>query len=257
MTSLVLIPIFVYVGLMIIALLVADRVIFQPQQSFYQNDASVLKLNTVTGEKISARYYPNPQAAYTILFSHGNAEDLGTNDSFLKELRDDGFAVFAYDYRGYGTSDGSPSEANSYADADLAYEYVTNELNIPSERLILHGRSLGAAVSIDLASRQNAGGLIVESGFTSAFRVLTKVKVMPFDKFDSIKKIPAISCPILFIHGKVDRLIPFHHAESLFAAATAPKYFLWIDAAGHNDVAAKDRSAYFGAIREFAANLPK
>ena len=236
---------------------VTDSVIFQPQRTFYKDDTSIIKLTTNSGEKISAKYFPNPNAEYTILFSHGNAEDIDDATTFLEQLQNAGFSVLAYDYRGCGRSEGKPSEENSYQDIETAYNYLTGELKIPPEKIIIHGRSLGGAVSIDLASRKNCGGLIVESSFVSAFRVITKYKVFPFDKFDNLSKIKQVKCPILFIHGKKDNLIHFWHSETLFANANEPKVSFWVDEAGHNNVFEKSKESYLQAIQNFSATLNK
>lgn len=257
MTSLVLIPLFVYVGLGIIAYFFADRIIFQPQPMFYGDNDWAFKLTTPSGEKISATFYKNESAEFTILFSHGNAENIGVSSDFIKKLSDAGFNVLAYDYRGYGMGDGTPTEEKSYEDAETAYNYLVNELKIPPEKIIIHGRSLGAAVSIDLASRKKCGALIVESAFVSAFRVLTRYPIYPFDKFQNLKKIEKVKSPVLFIHGRKDEVIPFWHGEMLFAAANEPKTSLWLDDARHNNVFNKYGQTYLQAIRDFAANLPK
>ncbi len=255
MVAVLTIPALVYFGLAIAAYFYADSLIFQPQPTFYHDDFSIIKLTTEDGERISAKYFQNPNAEYTILFSHGNAEDIGTATDFLKELSRAGFSVFAYDYRGYGTSEGKPSEKNSYQDIETAYNYLTNELKISPEKIIVHGRSLGAAVSIDLASRKTCGGLIVESSFVSAFRVLTNFKIFPFDKFSSLSKINRVMCPILFVHGKKDNIIHFWHGEILLAAANEPKYSFWIENAGHNNVFAVARDEYLQTIKEFSAKI--
>jgi abhydrolase domain-containing protein 17 len=257
MSSLVLIPLFVYLGLGIIAYFLADKLIFQPQPAFYDGNDSTLKLAAPNGERISAKLFSNPTAEFTILFSHGNAEDIFGSTRFFEKLRDAGFNVFAYDYRGYGTSEGVPSEQNSYEDAETAYNYLINELKIAPEKIIIHGRSLGAAVSIDLATRKKCGALVAESAFVSAFRVLTRYPVYPFDKFPNLKKIKQVRCPVLFIHGRRDEIIPFRHGEMLFAAANEPKFSLWLDEARHNDVSSVGGIAYLQAIRDFAVNLPK
>ncbi len=255
MIAVLTIPAMVYIGLAIAAYFYADNLIFQPQPSFYHDDSSIIKLTTEKGERISAKYFQNPNAEYTILFSHGNAEDIGTATSFLKELSRDRFSVFAYDYRGYGTSEGKPSEKNSYRDIDAAYDYLTGELKISPEKIIVHGRSLGGAVSIDLASRKTCGGLIIESSFVSAFRVLTNYKIFPFDKFSSLSKINRVKCPILFIHGKKDNIIAFWHGEMLFAAANEPKHSFWIYNAGHNNVFAVAKDGYLQTIKEFSVKI--
>jgi fermentation-respiration switch protein FrsA (DUF1100 family) len=257
MTSLLLIPVCVYLGLFIVAYFFPDNVIFQPQPSSYKDDADIIKLNTPGGKKISAKYYSNKQAVYTILFSHGNAEDIGDTEPLIWYLRDAGFNVLTYDYRGYGTSEGGPSEQNSYEDIESAYKYLTQELKTPPDRIILHGRSLGGGPSIDLAAREPVGGLILESTFTSAFRVVTRWRVIPFDKFENINKIVSVRCPVLVIHGKQDRTIPFHHGEALFAAATGPKYSFWVDGADHNDLFDTARGGYMKAVQKFAQALEK
>lgn len=261
MSSLILIPLFVYLGLGIFAYFFADRLIFQPQPSPipkpYLYREKTLKLKTPNGEKISALFFDNPNAEYTILFSHGNAEDIFVSDWFFEELSGAGFNVFAYDYRGYGTSEGTASETNAYEDAETAYDYLTNELKIPPEKIIIHGRSLGAAVSIELAFRKKCGGLIAESSFVSAFRVLTRYKIYPFDKFQNLNKIENVKCPVLFIHGKRDEIIPFRHSEILYAKANEPKFFYWIDEADHNDVYLIGGKNYLQRIKDFADNLPK
>src|SRR4051812_48869219 len=177
---------FGHLALVLVGLFLSDKLIFQPQHASYKDDANVLKLRTSDGKSISAIYLPNPSAKFTILYSHGNAEDIGDLRPWLQQLQAAGFAVFAYDYHGYGTSEGAPSEKNVYADADAAYGYMTGTLHIPPPQIISYGRSVGNGASIDLASREPVGGLIVQSGFTSAFVVLTKVPLVPFDKFRNI-----------------------------------------------------------------------
>lgn len=254
MKSLVLIPLFVYLGVGLLAYFFADKLIFQPQPAFFPDDPTI-KIAAPNGEMIAARFYEKPNAEYTILFSHGNAEDIFGSNHFFEALRDAGFNVLAYDYRGYGASEGAPSENNSYEDAQAAYNYLTETKKIAPEKIIIHGRSLGAAVSIDLASRNNCGGLIAESAFISAFRVMTHYPIYPFDRFKNLAKIKQIKCPVLFIHGKRDRLIPFRHGEKLFAAANEPKFAYWLENADHNNVANVGGAAYFQAIRDFSAGI--
>ncbi|WP_293136011.1 alpha/beta hydrolase [Microcoleus sp. bin38.metabat.b11b12b14.051] len=247
--------IFIYAFLCFYAVFFSDRMIFQPPAAGYQDTSEIIKLSSANGMKISAVHFPNPQAQYTILYSHGNAEDLGYIWSVLREIRDSGFAVFAYDYQGYGTSQGKPSEYNVYRDIDAAYGYLTEQLRVPPKRIILYGRSLGGGPAVDLASRQPVGGLVVESSFVSAFRVLTRIPFLPFDRFVNVDKIGKVRSPVLVIHGKVDRVVPFWHGEQLFATAKQPKLNFWVDRAGHNDLmdVAGDRLAE--TLRKFVKML--
>ncbi|MDQ3800931.1 MAG: alpha/beta hydrolase [Acidobacteriota bacterium] len=257
MLSVLLFPFLIYLGLLIYAYFFSERLIFQPQISSYRDGAGIIKLTSSNGAKISARFYENPNAAHTIVFSHGNAEDIGVSDYTAREFQKNGFAVLVYDYQGYGTSSGTATEENVYRDVDAAYDYLTGERKIPPEKIIAYGRSLGGAVALDLASRKKVGGLIVESTFVTAFRVLTKVPIFPFDKFRSISKIKNVKCPVLIIHGRKDGIVPFWHGEKLFAEADEPKFFYWIDEADHNDVFSVGGESYLRKIRDFADNLPK
>lgn len=241
-----------YLALATYATSSADRIIFQPPSPGYGDDASVLKVTSADGARISAKYFPNAEAKFALLFSHGNAEDIGYDTPFLEAIRDAGFAVFAYDYQGYGTSEGKPSEEHVYEDNEAAYFYLINSLHVPRGRIIAYGRSLGAAAAVDLAVRHPVAGLIMESAFTSAFRVLTKIALLPFDKFPNLTKIRNVRCPVLVIHGKRDGIISFYHGQTLFAAANEPKLSYWVDKAGHNDLALVAGSQYFEELRKFA-----
>jgi abhydrolase domain-containing protein 17 len=213
----------------------ADSMMFLPQPASYKDTKEILKLPVSDTEKISALYLPNAQSAHTLLYIHGNASDLGDVRPLLERLHSFGFSVFAYDYRGYGTSDGKPSEHNAYQDAEAAYAYLTQQLEIPPQQLIVYGHSLGGGSAAELASRHSIGGLILESTFTSAFRVVVPFPLLPFDKFSTLDKLRKVRCPLLVMHGQVDRTIPFHHGQTLYEAASEPKLFLWVAGADHND----------------------
>lgn len=246
---------FIYLALGAYAFFFADRQIFQPQPSSYQDDRTTLKLASAPNIQISAVYLPHPNATHTILYSHGNAEDLGDIRPRLTQIQAIGVNVFAYDYRGYGTSQGSASEQGTYQDIDAAYRYLTTTLKQPPNRIIVYGRSVGSGPSIDLATRQAVAGLVVESGFTSVFRIVTHIPLFPFDKFSNINKIGAVSCPVLFIHGTHDRTIPFQHGQALFDRAKQPKTFLIVDGADHNDVQQIAGERYTQALRTFIQTL--
>lgn len=247
--------VFVYVALALFAYFYSDRLIFQPQTSSYQDTRDILKLKTADGVQISALYLPNPTAKYTILYSHGNGEDLGDIRPILEEIRTIGFAIFAYDYRGYGTSEGSPSEPGSYQDIDAAYTYLTQQIGVAPERIILLGRSVGSGPSMDLATRQPIAGLILESPFTSTFVVITRLSLFPFDKFNNLAKIQRVQRPVLVIHGTDDRVIPISHGQTLFQAANEPKQALWVQGADHNDVLEVAGAQYAKALVQFTQRL--
>lgn len=242
--------IYVLVGLW--AFFFSDRLIFLPRPSSYQENQEFVKLQSGDQVQITGIYLALPKAKYTILYSHGNAEDLGEILPRLRDLRDIGFSIFSYDYQGYGTSQGNPSVKNAYQDINAAYEYLTQQLGIPENQIIVYGRSVGGGPSVDLASRQPVAGLVVESSFTTAFRVVTRIPIYPFDKFRNIDKIKDVNCPVLVIHGNYDRVIPFSHGKQLFNTANEPKLSFWVDGAGHIDLLAVAGERYEKVMIEFA-----
>ena len=235
----------------------ADSMIFFPQPSSYEDTEEILKLKSEGETKISAVHLVNPTANYTILYAHGNAEDLGYIKQYLEKLRDFGFNVLAYDYRGYGTSDGIPTENNAYHDIDAAYNYLVQDLKVLPQNIIVFGRSVGGGSAVDLAVRQPVGGLILESTFTSAFQVIIPAKILPFDKFNNLDKIKRVNCPVLIMHGKADEIIPVTHGKKLYDAAPSPKLYLWVEDATHNNFFWVAGEKYENILREFTKILKK
>jgi hypothetical protein len=226
---------FIYLCFALYVFFRADSMIFLPPSSRYRDTPEILKIPVTANAKISALYLPNPQATYTLLYSHGNASDLNTTRPMLELLNSWGFSVFAYDYRGYGTSDGTPSEQNAYADVEAAYQYLVRELKVPENRIIAYGRSLGGGPSVELAKTRSLAGLVLESTFTSAFRVVVPIPILPFDKFPNLSKLPQVKCPVLVMQGRSDEVVPSSHGPQLYGSAPQPKLSLWVDGARHND----------------------
>ncbi len=252
-----LIPFGVYLGLQFVLYFYADELIFQPPRASYGDSFDITELTVGNGETISLYSRPNATANQTVLYIHGNAEDLGTIKPALDHLHALGMSVAAFDYRGYGMSSGTPSEANSYEDADAAYQHLVAELKIDPKNIIVFGRSLGGAVAIDLASRRPVGGLIVESSFVSAFRVVTGYPIFPYDRFESAAKIASVRCPVLVIHGTSDEVIPIWHGKALFDETVSPKYAYWVEGAGHNNVMLRGGADYDTTLRAFFRFLVK
>lgn len=233
----------------------ADRLMFYPETSPPWTTDIPIKVRTADGVILPAVHLPNAPAAYTVLFSHGNAEDIRDLAPLLNEIHEAGFAVFAYDYRGYGTDDGVPTEENAYQDIDAAYAYLTGTLGVAPAQIVAYGRSVGGGPAIDLASRKPLAGLIVESTFVTAFRVRTHIPILPFDKFRNIDKIAGVHAPVLVMHGIDDEIIPVWHGRALFERAREPKLALWVEHAGHNDVPLVAGARYAKTLRKFAAVL--
>lgn len=236
---------------------IAQKRLFRPQPPSYSDNADILKLTAKDGLKISALYLPNPIAHFTILLSHGNMADLGLCLPLAQQMHAQGFSILVYDYPGYGTSEGSPSEEGIYRAIDAAYQFLTVERHIPAERVIAYGRSLGGGATVDLASRVSLGGVIIESAFTSTFRVKTHYPLFPFDKFQNLRKCPKIKAPTLVIHGKLDDTVPFWHGEMLYAHLKCPKQHLWLEHAGHNDIEDVAHHEFWQTIHRFCETLQK
>jgi len=240
-----------YAGLALLFWIVADRLMFQPQAAGYRHSPEMVRI-PVDGDTLAAFWLPAPGARHTVLFSHGNAEDIGDNLAFLEEMRRAGFSVLAYDYRGYGLSTGRPSERRAYRDAEAAFAHLTGALGVPPERVIIHGRSLGGGVSTALAARRPVAGLVLESTFTSIYALVPGVRAFPPDRFRSHARLRGVRAPVLVIHGTRDEVVPFAHGERLLAAAPGPKERLWVEGAGHNDLLHVAGERYWDALRAFA-----
>lgn len=244
-----------YLLLCVFALVFANRMIFPAPRASYTEDKSIIRLPIKDGSEIAAIYLENPEAEYTILYSHGNAEDLGHILPHLKELQKRGFAVMAYDYPGYGLSDGQVGEQGAYEAAAAAFSYLVILRDIDPEKIILYGRSLGSGPSFEIASKRAVAGMIIDGGFASTFRVMTKKQILPWDIFDNYSKADDISCPVLLIHGKQDRTVPFTHAEMMGKALKVPVTTLFVDEAGHNNLIESAGNDYWDAIIKFRDSL--
>lgn len=244
-----------YVLLAGVALLFGERMMFQPPPAGYDRSAEILELTAADGVRIAAVWLPHPDAEFAVLYSHGNAEDLGGIMPVLTALRDLGVAILAYDYRGYGMSEGRPSTDGALLDQDAAFTHLTGALGFPPGRVIAWGRSIGGGPATALAAREPLAGLVLESSFTSAFRVITRWPLLPRDRFRNLALLRAVRSPVLVIHGRRDRIVPFHHGRALYQAAPEPKRYLWVDGAGHNDVWHVAGESYARAVRDFLALL--
>jgi len=250
--------VFIYLSCVLIGCTVSDRMIFVPPHKSYSFEPEMVMIETPSGEKICAYYFVNSNAEFTLLYSHGNAEDIGQNRFVFERFVEKGFSVLAYDYRGYGLSQGRPSEKNAYEDAAAAYAYLTDQAGVPANKIIPFGRSLGGSLAVGIAAEKPVAGLILQSAFTSAYRVVTRVPIFPFDKFKNLDKIDKINCPVLIMHGAKDGIVKPWHGEALYQAANKPKSYLMVEGAGHNDdLAAAAWDQYWQAIEEFKKMISK
>ncbi|XP_031156848.1 alpha/beta hydrolase domain-containing protein 17C [Sander lucioperca] len=180
-----------------------------------------------------------PNSRYTLLFSHGNAVDLGQMCSFYIGLGSRiNCNVFSYDYSGYGVSTGKPSEKNLYADIEAAWQVLRNKYGVPPENIILYGQSIGTVPTIDLAARYECAAVILHSPLMSGLRVAfpDTRKTYCFDAFPSIDKVSKVASPVLVIHGTEDEVIDFSHGLAMYERCPRAVEPLWVEGAGHNDI---------------------
>jgi uncharacterized protein len=216
---------------------------------------------TVDGKKLHGWFVPAASnVAPVVLFLHGNAGNIGHRWEKIRILHDFGVAVFIFDYRGYGQSEGKPSEGGIYKDTNAAYAYLIGR-GITSEKIIVYGESIGGAFAIDLAARKSVKALIVEDTFTSVPAMVRRT--MPFiptfvlaTRLDSLSKISKVRVPKLIFHSVDDEIIPFEMGKALFDAAIEPKIFVELRG-GHNTTFLDDIDSYRNGLMKFLNELHK
>lgn len=214
-------------------------------------------LTTSDGVKIHAWWRPLAGAKVVTLFLHGNAGNVTHRAAAMLEIAAAGNAVLVPDYRGYGRSDGRPTEQGLYRDAAAAYDWLLAQ-GWTTGQIILHGESLGTSVAADLAARRRCAGLILEAPFPSARAVAARVLPVLGPAlvwgFDTRKKIRAQRANLLILHGTSDEVIDFALGQEVFATANPPKEFWAVSGAHHNDIAATAGVAYQQRLRSFMMN---
>ncbi|KAK7316164.1 hypothetical protein VNO77_34956 [Canavalia gladiata] len=201
-----------------------------------KDNVDVLKLRTRRGNEIVAVYVKYHRPTCTMLYSHGNAADLGQMFELFVELSNRlRLNVMGYDYSGYGQSTGKPTECNTYADIDAAYKCLKEQYGVKDEQLIFYGQSVGSGPTLDLASRiTELRGVVLHSPILSGLRVLYPVKrTYWFDIYKNIDKIGMVKCPVLVIHGTADEVVDVSHGKQLWELCKVKYEPLWVSGGGH------------------------
>ncbi|KAJ6296198.1 hypothetical protein OIU78_024103 [Salix suchowensis] len=215
-------------------------------------------LETKPGNKIVATFWKHPFARFTVLYSHGNAADLGQMHELFIELRAHlRVNIMSYDYSGYGASSGKPSEFNTYYDIEAVHNCLKKDYGIKQEDLILYGQSVGSGPTLHLASRlQKLRGVVLHSAILSGIRVLCPVKMtFWFDIFKNIDKIRLVSCPVLVIHGTNDDIVDLSHGKRLWELAREKYDPLWVKGGGHCNL--ETFPEYIKHLRKFINAMEK
>lgn len=242
-----------------------NKIIYHPYKhpdGYWEPESLGLKVEDVyfesgDGVKLHGWYVPAGKPVATLLWFHGNAGNLTHRLDNIIELRRLKLNIFIFDYRGYGRSEGKPDQPGLYLDSQAAYDTLVRTKNISPENLILFGRSLGGVCALEVASKNPAAGLILESTFTSAKDMADTIfpffplKFLIKSKYDAIGRVSSVKIPKLFLHGTEDEIVPYKMGRKLYEAAAGPKEFYDIKGAGHNDTWQTGGKAYFDAIERF------
>ncbi|MCP4546304.1 MAG: alpha/beta hydrolase [bacterium] len=252
----------VYIAICFLVYLNQARLVYYPERELTASPAEVgllyedVTLITEDGLKLHAWFVPASAPRGTVLFCHGNAGNLSHRTGFVRFLHELGLSVLIFDYRGFGRSEGEPDEAGTYADALAAWRHLVVDRGIGEDRLLIFGRSMGAAVAIELATRVRPAALVIESAFTSTADMGTKVypwlpvRWLTRIRYDSISRIARIEAPKLFVHSHEDELVPFMMGRELYGQASPPKSFLEIHG-GHDDGWIVSRADYIEGWERF------
>lgn len=213
-----------------------NSLMFQPQRSSYDATTPGYVDIGTDGVRIAAIVYRPKESQKAIIRCHGNAEDAANTLWALKYLTQKGYTVASVDYPGYGLSDGSPDEEGCYLNVHRLYDWLIKENGFKPSDIIVDGFSIGTGPAVELAAKRPVGGLILEAAYLSAPRIVTKVRILPIDPFPNLTRIKDVKCPIVFLHGTDDSIVPYAHGKALYDLATEPKRFISVEGADHNDL---------------------
>lgn len=219
-----------------------------------------ISFNSGDGTKLHGWYVEHSQPKAVVLYCHGNGTHVAYIAEFLAEMRDEfQVSIFAFDYRGYGRSEGKPAEKGILEDAEAAQEWLANRAGIEEQDVVLMGRSLGGGIALHLAAENGARGVILQNTFTSLHDAAAShypwvpVRLLMKNRYDSLSRISRYTGPLFISHGTADRIVPFAHGQKLFAAARGPKEFFEISGGDHND---SEPEHYLPALHKFLNSLP-
>ncbi|XP_050221318.1 uncharacterized protein LOC126671578 [Mercurialis annua] len=240
------------------------RMVSSDLQNGDDDRVDVLRLRTKKGNEIIAMYVKNPKACLTVLYSHGNAADLGQMYHIFTELSLHlNVNLMGYDYSGYGQSSGKPSEEDTYGDIEGAFKCLKETYGVKEEDIVLYGQSVGSGPTLELAtglSRLRA--VILHSPILSGLRVMYPLKkTFWFDIYKNIDKIPLVNCPVLVIHGTEDEVVDFSHGKQLWELCKEKYEPLWLKGGNHCNLELypeylRHLKKFISAIEKLPRNVP-
>jgi fermentation-respiration switch protein FrsA (DUF1100 family) len=251
----------IYLGICLLVYFVQRRMMYFPDPEPVAPESGMedVTLQADDGIAVKATWWPATRPVTLVLF-HGNAGHRGHRFDWMREFHELGWSVLLVDYRGYGGSEGSPTQRGIGADADAAVAWLAK--NRPNDKLVYFGESLGGSVAIDLASRHRPAGLILQSSAYDMTRVgQTHYPWLPLglilqDTWNAKGKIDALDVPLLCIHGELDRIVPMQHGRAIYdASPSADKQWLPLPKAGHNDVSWRGGRTYYERVHRFLETI--
>ncbi len=266
MLKLLLLGTAIYAMLCLALFIFQPRLVYFPMKAMAATPAAIglsyedVLLTSAIGTSLHGWYLPGREDAHTLLFLHGNAGNISHRLDSLRTFNQLGLNVLIIDYSGFGQSGGTPGEQQSYDDALLAWQYLTEIRGVAPGRIVVFGRSLGGGVATWLATRKTPAGLILESSFTSVADLARKYYPMfPMRwlvriRYDNAARLPDVDCPVLIAHSRDDELVPISHGRELFALARDPKSFLEMNGS-HNAGFMQSGHGYRAGLAHFIAGL--
>ncbi|MBD2175692.1 alpha/beta fold hydrolase [Pseudanabaena sp. FACHB-1998] len=267
---------FAYIGLAIVLYIGQSNLVYMPSKEVIETPETVgikfenIRLTTNDNVNLDAWFVPARDndliGKGVILFCHGNGGNISNRISYLPIFRELGLATFLFDYRGYGKSEGNPSEIGTYKDVEAAWKYLTQERKIPAQKIIIYGESLGGSIASYIAEttqqdpNNKAAGLILASTFTSISDRASEIypflpiRLLSRYAYNSIERLPNIKIPVLIMHSTEDEIIPFQHGDRNFQVANEPKKLVKLRG-DHNGGFLDSLETYRKGIQEFIQKI--
>lgn len=215
-----------------------DKLMFHPPRPPYGEDLPGLVRIDDPGGAVAALWSPAENVEGAILFFHGNAEDIRFHSATLRRFNRLGWSALAVDYPGYGRSEGTPTEKGAYRAAEAGWRFLTETQGFSPEKIVVCGFSIGTGPACWLAAREKPAGLLLFAPFKSAVRVVTRIRVLPFDPFPNLANVRRATCPVAVVHGTHDDIIPFAHGQAVARAAGDRAAFFAVPGTDHNHLLA-------------------
>lgn len=247
---------------------VVNRFAFQPNRTFVvppgklPADVRHELIPTEDGKKIELFIVAVSEPRAVVLYFHGNGGNIAQRVPELQKLAAvTGATVIGTGYRGYGASTGRASEQGIYQDGEATLSYARKTLGFPDDKIVLLGRSLGSTVAVHVGARHKVAGIILVTPLTSAPQLVKAhgmgaVSFLVGDSFDNLALAPALTAPVLVVHGTDDEVIPYRHGQALFEVIKAPRRLVTVEHGHHNDLDYVNPEVYWNGIADFVKSLP-